>query len=251
MTKKITSISKTAGQVLSEDRLRAFAQCSKFFNYGGSQKLNLPTQVLSDTVRNIISSSIRSEESVDGDKALIKAAYRLVEFKELIEQDREDLLRKTRLVLAEFLSLFDFEQYYPIFGPLRYRTRVSKTPIDLEVAGIFRKKWGGLALHVIDFVPYSRHHDIVNDLVSHIKLRTLGKFVKKSGTRRSDVYIHLFNVSKTYNLSSALLTEEDTSDQYVNQIEPLIKQIESGFCFPVSPCNYTCIYKHRCFPHNV
>lgn len=239
----------TGGRALTEGQLRAHFKCSQLFHFGGVEEPDLSNKMAQIAVEYYMSSRLRSphrERAYLISKAILHAG-KLCELdtKHLVGQQQQ-LINQTTLWLDEFLSLFNPRIYYPVTGPLPWRTSVSKTAIDLQISGIFRTA-KNQTLHVLSFSPFSDRQSQVNDPVLHLKAQALGEFVKNHPTRPRSM-MHMLWVRSNGKLGQDFVTSKKLNPQYMKAIEQKVQQAERGEHIPILPCPYQCPFKNKCFP---
>ena len=100
------------------------------------------------------------------------------------------------IYVLDFFNLFNFSTYIPVFGPIAPIIRISKTPIRLDISGLYRSK-KNQTIHGISFSPYNSRHSISNDPTTLLKVKLLSPFVAEHfPTRRAKVVLHNFFYGK-------------------------------------------------------
>ena len=238
----------TAGKILTESRLRAYFKCSQFYAFGGVEEADIATQMAQKATEYYLSAKLRSP-SKDNSYLLTKAVFHAAkksQLKELYLAGQEQkFTNQTVLWLDEFLTLFDPNVYYPVTGPLPWRSNVNKTPIDLHISGIFRTK-KNQTLHVLSFTPFKNKHAQVNDPVLHLKVKALQEFVKKNPNRPQTI-IHSLWATSTGSLGIDSIDSTKINTAYIKVIEQRVKQAERAEYIPLVPCPHTCPFKNKCF----
>ena len=152
------------------------------------------------------------------------------------------------LWLKEFFNVFSFNTYIPVYGPLKPKIKISRTPIELNISGIYRSK-KNQTLHVLTFAAHNSEHSMINDPTLHLKLSVIKPFVSEHlSSGRPQAVIHSFGYGKNDNINYHSFSSDEIDNNFIKMIELLVQQIESGYHFPVIPCNHRCKFKPICFP---
>ena len=243
-------IPATAGRVLSEEELRGFVHCAAYFWFGGKWKPNYQTQITQYAFEKMIAVWLRKDIDNPIDlisKFIAEKTAKIHVQEHMLPQKSKDYQRWATLASHEILNIFDVSNYLPIYGPVRYRVRLSKTPVELSLSGVLRS-YKNQTLHVLDFSPYHDPHAIKNDVVLHLKLSLLQQLVKPNATRKEDVRIHSFSVTKSGKVYYNPLSSSDIDQTQINHAGQLAQVMELGFKHPSLPCNFNCPYRSRCQP---
>jgi len=169
---------------------------------------------------------------------------------QLLEPQLNRYMHTCLLWLKEFFNIFSFNTYIPVYGPLKPKIKISKTPMQLDISGVYRSK-KNQTLHIITFATYNSEHSMINDPTLHLKLNIIKPLVKEhTSSGRPQAVIHSFGYGKNDNLNYYSLQSDKADNNFIKMIELLVKQIEDGYHFPVIPCNHRCKYKSVCFPKN-
>jgi len=243
-------IPKTAGKILNEEEIRAYMKCSKFYSFGGKVQAPILTDILQYVFERLTSHVLRTEI---GDPLFLiqsfiqKAIYSKGFHKELMDQQVAELVRRATLCLDDLFRIFTIGPYLPVYGPIDYRIKVSKTPLDLNISGIFRLV-KNQTLHAVQFTPYINPLDMQNDPITHMKLKVFSKAVKPHGKRRPQVKLHQFSIDSSNSLVYNSIDSNLLSDKHLKIFSYLISEMERGVYFPRIPCNFMCPYKQKCKP---
>lgn len=239
----------TAGMILTGEQLQAYTRCSEYYSRGGSIELEPPQALCKLTFEYMISSSIRKpiEDPVGSLSYFVNKCIKRLDLRNTyLTGQVNEWERATVLWSFEFFKLFPPDKYFPLTGPIKWRVKVSKTPVDISVSAIFITK-KNQTLHAVYFSPYYQPHSQINDPVPHLIMKTLSNVLPKK-YRKEDVRIHIVTLSDKKEFVYNTLTEGQTSPAFLNKIEMLVKQIESGLHYPIIPCPYACQFKSKCFP---
>jgi hypothetical protein len=241
-------IPATAGEILTENRLRAFVRCSEFYHLGGNLEESSLQEVVRSVYENTLASIIRRPD-LDPLHVMNKAAYRLIKATGMqdthMQSQVTEFHRHTLLIANEIFTTLPLAHYTPVFGPFTYITRVSKTPIELRISGLLRSK-KNKALHVVSFSPYREQHSVNNDPITQLKLTTLKHAVPPHNNRKADCRMHSFG---TYNTGTLFYRFTDTSHrnpEILKQITTMVRIMEQGFRYPITPCPHNCKFKEIC-----
>jgi hypothetical protein len=239
----------TGGTALSEERLRAYFKCSQFFHFGGKAEASIENRMAQIAIEYYISAKLRSPER-DRAYLVTKAIFHAAQIcklnaKYLVGQ-KQQLVNQTTLWLDEFLQLFNPEVYFPVTGPLPWRTTVSKTAIDLHMSGVFRTA-KNQTLHVISFSPFIDRHSQLNDPISHLKIQALQAFVKANPNRPKAI-IHTLWAKRNGALGIDQLASSIVNPDYIKAITAKVQQAERAEHIPLLPCPHDCKFKNKCYP---
>ena len=237
------------GHTLTESKLRAMFKCSQLFQFGGEVDINLSSRMAQYAVEYYLSAKLRSPGR-DRSYLITKAVFHAAKLCELSTKymtgQAQQHQNRTALWLGEFLKTYPEDMYYPVTGPLPWRTKISSTAVDLRISGILRTA-KNQTLHVLCFTPYNDRHSQVNDPITHLKVQALQEFVKKN-YQRPRAMMHMLWVTAPGNLGWGYVTSKDLNPDYLQAIETKIKQVERDEIFPLLPCPYQCRYKNKCYP---
>ena len=239
----------TAGVAMSEERLRAYIKCSQLFHYGGTEQASMATRMAQYAVEYYLTAKLRDpgrDRSYVLSRAILQASRACGLDAKYLHGQAQQLTHQTALWLDEFLTLFSESLYYPVVGPLPWRTKVSRTAIDLQISGILRTT-KNQTLHVLSFTPYTSRHSQVNDPITHLKLNAIKEFVKKH-SKRPQAMLHMLWARADGQVGFDHVSTSSINPQYLELIEKKVQEAERGTHFPVLPCKYQCKYKAKCFP---
>jgi len=243
----------TLGKRIVEDELRAYIKCSEFFYLGGRAAESFGLKVVRDAIERLTVKSIRGNlhnPLMDVQASLIASITKYAQEDSLMEPQIERYLSACMLWLEEFFNLFTFSTYIPVFGPIKPIQKVSNTPVQLHISGLYRST-NNKTIHAISFSPYKTKHAILNDPVMALKIKLLAPFVQEHfPSKRPKVVLHNFYYGKNHNLGYVSISSNDFDNKRYVMIENIIKNMEAGHHFPVLPCLYSCKYKKVCFPGN-
>jgi hypothetical protein len=247
-----SKVPATAGKVITEHQLRAYLKCSEFYSFGGVYETPVKLRIVERTVEKLISSILRQthrDRTLIFTKALLEAtrAFKLNET--MLEPQVEKLIRECTILTDAVFAKIPMKKYFPVTGPLPFRVKVSKTPIDMKVSGVLRTT-KDLRIHIVTFLPYSNPHAVRWDVGTHLKLLHF----KQAGIRDTrghlnKINMHCFGISEESNeLTYALLQDEDLDQNLIHRAQQLVLNMEQGYKMPLVPCMYACPYKKKCQP---
>ena len=239
----------TAGKVISEKELRAFNRCSEFYSFGGKYEPSDSLSILQGTVERMVIASI--EEQIDAPSlSFSKYMLQTIKFLKLkdkyIESDLETLYRQSSITIHNFWKSFNTNKLIPITGPFPVSIRVLRTPIEIRVNSIFRRKQNKEIVAIM-FSPYETEHGMKNDPIPYLTLQALSNF----GTEhfaRSSLTVISFGIRPNGNILISTITDNDYSKNHWDKINLTVRAMEAGYHFPILPCNYNCPYKNICYP---
>ena len=240
----------TAGRIVQEDELRVYTQCSQLWHYGADPVLDPQFRISMYCYERIIAHYIRKSEwdpMALMTRFLFKAVYEYGYDRKYLEQQVQQMVRRSIIWLNDVLNMFPPDKYIPIYGPFQYRIRIGKTPIQLHVSALYRSI-RNQTLHIVCLTPYKTRHAALNDPTIHLKLQTLKRVVKQHNSGRAQAKVHLFGLGAESNLLYFSLDTESVDKQQLALVEGLVSVMESGIHYPVVPCLAACPFKKKCTP---
>ncbi len=241
----------TSGKIITENEFRTYAKCSELYNFGSKINFSIGLKIVKDTIEQLTLRSIRGSlraPLLDIQACLLKSVTKYSQEESLIEPQIERYLNACMLWLQDFFNLFNFSTYIPVFGPIAPIIRISKTPIRLDISGLYRSK-KNQTIHGISFSPYSSRHSISNDPTTLLKVKLLSPFVAEHfPTRRAKVVLHNFFYGKNNNIGYVTTSSNQIKDSSYLMIENIVQNMEKGHHYPIVPCLYSCKFKKSCFP---
>lgn len=238
---------------LSEDDLRAFQMCPRYFRFGGTTVFPDIVQLLKLTTEKAISDSIRNDRldpSMKYMKALLRSSRELELQERYMEGQIRDMHSKVGLALGELFEGFSANTFLPVFGPAPWRVQVSRSTIQLRISGVLYGE-NSKTLHVIDFSPYQTMHGLRNDPVSYLKAKTLMQFVRPWFSGKKEAVLHTFSINEKDKLLYNRIDTKAITTDVLERIERTVQGIETRLDFPVLPCSRQCTYKTKCLPETV
>lgn len=242
---------KTAGKLIKQNDLRAYAKCSEYYHRGGSLIENFGTRVVRGAVERLTILCLKKEVKEplkDIEACLLASISEVNQEEQIISSQLSHYMNACMWWLKEFFDIFSFEKYEPVYGPFTPKIRVSKTAIQLHVSGLFRSK-KNQTIHAVVFSSHAGKHSVLNDPTMILNLKLLEPFVKKHvQSGRPNVVLHIFAFGKNNNLQYYTCNSNDLSKSQFTMVESLVKQMEAGHHYPVVPCLHRCPFKEKCFP---
>ena len=249
--KKKQKLKPYTGGIKTEEELRAYARCSRFFEFGGKVELPPRVRIFKHLIEYIIANTMRV--GVDDPFKVLNRAISTVIARErkldnLLEPELDKLAHVAAVWSYDFFSTFSFSKYRPISATRNAFAKVSNTSFDLQISGAFRSI-DNESVHIIDFSPYGSEHAIINDPVTHLKLQLFGGLVTQyhNNKRPASVY-HGFHISEADVFTYARLDSNQIDDGYMDRLIMEVKLMEKKHAYPVVPCLYSCVFKDRCKP---
>lgn len=240
---------KTAGRVIQEEELRAFFKCSEFLHLGGREPLEFLGRVCQGTLEEVLSRQLR-DQGWDPFRDLAPIALRHLSEQNQAEHLMESQLQRqyhwVMLWMRAFFELFPMRHYLVVYGPLRPRVVVSKTPIDLQIPGILRSR-KRQTLHVLSMCPYRNEHDMLTDVPSYLKLKLVQPLLEPHH-RRAQAEVHLLAAGRNGYLTHRRYDTDEVSLDYLTRIQRAVRLMEHDYHFPLVPCHNDCPYKKICHP---
>ena len=117
--------------------------------------------------------------------------------------------------------------------------------IELRLQSIFRKR-KSKELVGLYFSPYSSKHDVYNDPILFLYLKTLEKYGEKHH-RRNTCSIMVFYLDKNEKVHSKTFGDKELPSKE-NLLKSIVKGITHNVIFPLNPCHAPCVFKQKCFP---
>lgn len=235
--------------ILTPSDLYAYSQCSEFWYRGGAEKLPASNTVPKFALESMISSAVRKpieDPALAINTYVLKAMSAFGLKADILDSDARTIHSLTTIFLYDFLKIFSPQVYFPLTGPVPWRIKVSKTPLDLEVSATFRTSKNN-TLHCIYFSPYKTSHGLANDPIAHLTLYTYQNTIQKHFAR-PQAKLHILSIKETGHIRYASLDSFQISKPYLKQILSLVKTMETNHHFPVLPCLHSCPFKKECLP---
>lgn len=239
----------TIGKVLQESELRAFTKCSQFFYYGGLIEETKVQSIVRKTVEYMISYSLK--EDIINPALSFKKALRRIWVAERIDDkyspyEVQEILRACTYALNSIWKILDPNEYYPIIGALSHRMKISKTPLDLHICGLLRRK-RNKELILPFFTPYHSFHSAETDPILHLQVQLISQIGVKHWARPTATAIMLY-IADSGELTTFEITDTSYNGSQLTAIESMMKALESGYHYPITPCLNRCPFKLNCFP---
>jgi hypothetical protein len=239
----------TLGSVLTEQELRAFVKCSQFFHYGGLVEETLVQSIVRKTVEYMLAFSIKEE--ISNPAITFQKALRRIWVAENIDEkytptELQEILRCCTYALNKVWKILDPTEFYTVSGALPHRMKVSKTPIDLHISGLMRRK-KTKELILPFFTPYGLLHSAETDPVLHLQMQLISQLGVKHWARPTVTALVMHIADKG---EVTILEVSDTSytGEQLSSVNSLVQALESGYHYPITPCSYRCPFKTNCFP---
>lgn len=235
------------GRVLTEDNLRAFGHCPRYFSFGGNAPIPGSIALLKLTTEKVISNAVRSDKLDPMNrhmKCLLQASKELKLKDTFLESQVKEMEAHVGIALGEVFNAFSAHKFLPVFGPAPWKVKISKSVIQLETSGILRSS--DKTLHFIEFSPFQTIHGFRNDPILHLKIDSVRGFCSTI-FKEKKIVIHAFGLNEKYKLLYNKVETATTSQIPLQRIERQIKAMEIGYDSPVLPCAFQCPFKHQCF----
>lgn len=245
----MSRLPKTAGISLTEKQLRTYNKCSQLYAFDGEIQLPNIVGIAEYVFERMTTQTIR--KNIDDPLYLLqqlvtRAIYHFKFNQTLLDQQVDELSRRSIIYLNDLFDIFTIGPYIPIYGPIEQRLRISKTPIDLRVSGIFRSA-KNKTVHCVQFTPYTNTHSVINDPLTQLKINIFSRVVEPHPKRKENVCIHTFG-ARGHDIFYTSVNDEDYNRKYIKMIKQQIKSIEDGYHMPIIPCPYACAFKTKCTP---
>lgn len=165
----------------------------------------------------------------------------------LLEPQISAYLNSCFLWLKEFFSIFNLENYIPIYGPTKPRVKVSRTPVEFRVSAVLRSK-KTQTLHLLLFTPGATKHYMKNDPVALLAIDAYKDLVKQhQQSKRPQVIVHCFGYGKNNNLNYYTIDSNEFDESKLDRVTSLVRGMEVGYHYPVLPCLHKCKFKKDCY----
>jgi len=229
--------------------LKSYSKCSEFYHRGGVISNHFGLRVVKHAVEKFILMHLKGGRiKPDLHSCLLSAIAKENQSENLIEAQMKKYMNKSVIWLQNFNKIFPFDKYEPITARIEPRAIISKTPIDVEISGIFRSL-KNKTLHAITFASYSGRHSALNDPSTVLKLKLLQPYVKKHiQSNRPQVLLHIFGYGKNHNIKYYSFSSNEIKESAIERIKDMVKLMEYGYHFPVTPCMHKCPFKQNCYP---
>jgi hypothetical protein len=241
----------TAGKLITGQDLRAFAHCSRFYDFGGSLTEYEPPQLINKTAFELMTSAAIRHPISNYLGAVVKAIPRAVKTLGLRKNHLGGQVdawenEALRFVPAIFETLSPL-RYFPISGPMPWRVQISRTPVEVTANAIYRTR-ANQTLHVIHFSPYKTTQDQLNDPVANILLHSTKELVKED-YQRPRVMVHVFGRSGLGQMTYNSIESKTADEGYTNRLTSMVRAMEVGYSYPATPCpNSLCPFRKQCLP---
>ncbi len=243
-------IPATAGRVLTEEGLRAYTKCSQFHHYGGADVLPLDIRLLEWAYESLLTQMLNKPTQ---DRSFLisfnvnKAVHHLKLRDSLEESQVQELTARCMVQLNDVLSLLSPWFYTPLYSAWKFRTRVSKTPIDLHVSSVLFNK-NTQTLNLVAFSPFRASADNKNDPVLILKSKILSQIGRRFKLKAGYVRLHIISISSTGEIIYDTFTERKAGvPAAIENTKRLIEAMEAGFHYPRLPCTIPCPFRKKCF----
>jgi hypothetical protein len=240
-------IPSTAGTVLTEARLRAYTKCSQFYFYGGETQLPDKIAVLEQAYARSILELIQKPDS-DPTQVIAKMVIKTIRDMNLrskyLEAEIPNITRSSVLLLHEVLKKIPPSKYLPVYSVFEYRTKVSKTPIDIKVSALLRSR-ENRTIHIVVFSPYKDVPSIKADPTHLLHLTTLAQLANKDSSLEHPSILHIFGLTQDNEFLYVEYKHNQIPEQR-DRVKSLIQSIEQGHHYPLVPCTLKCKYKLTC-----
>ena len=244
----------TAGRLITESELRAYAKCSKYHAFGGLYSPDDRLAVIQYAIEKAYATALRKnlqDPILAFTNAVQEKARSLERWQSLMEPQQADFVRECILLGNQVIKAFPAHEFLQVTSVYPFKVKLSKTPIQLSVSAIFKtpkKK----TLHFISFNPYSGSHAAYWDIPSHLKIQYLKQHVPEHNLRKHRAIGHIFGLSeKGSKLHHTTIYDTDINEDLLKSGLRLIQNMERSYSMPLLPCPYTCEFKKRCLPKGV
>jgi len=244
----------TAGEIIHEDRLRAYLRCSEYYQFGGSYTPTLNHYVVKHSYQNLICNRLRKTTRTHAQvmsSSVMTAIRRFGAFDSLMEPQVQELIKKAIFLADEIDQILPPKKYLILTGPLPFRVKISRTTFELEVSAILRslkKK----TIHIVTFSPYATSHALQWDIPTHLKIQHLKNVVPFHQSRKQRAIAHIISIKEKGNsLHHSIIDDNQVNPRLLERITKIAQQMEEGYSRPLIPCPYKCEFKSKCYPYPV
>jgi hypothetical protein len=247
---------------IEESELRAYIKCSEFHHKGGNLTASKKLQYVENLYNRLVQDLLK-DINFDYKQSLYFHS-RYLETK-LLKQNKNNIIeiqediRHAVLAVNQVLEILNPSIYIPIFGPFDYFVNISHSSLRLNINSlqlVSPRVWGtqkvsrAKTLHAISFVPYNTIRDMESDLISLLKVQTLGANTPLS-TTSTEAKLHLFSTNNSNEDVAYTSLQYDKSMEkrtWLEFLEQPVKLLETKYHFPLTPCAHSCEFKPICFP---
>lgn len=247
--------------LIEENDLRAFIKCSEYYYLGGTQEVPPKTEYMQFLYRRLILDLLQNP-ATDYKQSLFLHSKKLeysLKRKNKFNFETEKAIQHAILAVHDMLEILIPDTYIPSFGPFEYLVEFKKDHLKLSVDSLLLvnpKKASSKylsksrTLHAVSIVPFTTLKDMESDIVSIIKMQTLGNHTPLN-TKSIGAKLHLFGAGPGVDsLFYTVLEYKNDADskEWLNYLEAPVKLFSSGYHYPVVPCQYACPFKTQCRP---
>lgn len=247
--------------LIEEQVLRAHLKCSEYAHRGGILELPLRLQYTEHLYTKLILEVLK-DPRFDYKQSLWFHSRHLET--RLIKQGKDSYetqenIRHAVLAVHEVFSIIRPNIYIPVYGAFDYMLNASRSNVKLRInslhlanprmastTNVSRTK----TLHAVNFVPFTYVKDMESDLISLLKVQTLGANTPFE-TKTTEAKLHLFGIGNgTEELTYTYIDYKKSMEYkpWLNYLEAPIKTLEAKYHYPLVPCPHSCQFKTNCFP---
>jgi len=240
----------TSGSFLTEAQLRMYVKCSKLYQFGETVELDSTTRACKASLEVLAVKALKKtvyDPMKDLQYAVLRSVAPIGQNEALLEPQIQKMISTSYIWLNDFFELFPLSTYFPVHGPCTLTVKISKTPIKLNISGLFRTKRNA-TMHAVTFCPYTSRHSVFNDPVNLLKVKVLEPYIKRHiASNRPNVNLHIFGLTAEGKLVHNSIDSNFSQKSTYRSILQTVKNIEEDNCYPVIPCPWSCQYKTACF----
>jgi hypothetical protein len=256
-------------KLVTEEELRAYARCSEFSYRGGRVELPIKTAIIEFAYIRLVLNMLRNQ-TFDYRFELnqvLRSAYKHLGVANVSPEEIQELIRTAAIGVDELFKTIPPNLYIPIFGAFEFPVKVSKSTTMLRVSSILTTKrslnqgapandpdYRARTLHAVTFSPYHVVRDMEADIVQQVKALTLGSANPvRMGNDKPRVRLHIFSAKQNpaeVGLHYTYIEHRTPIDftAWGKYLEQPIKQLESQYHYPLTPCPYACPFRATCQP---
>lgn len=234
--------------LITPEDLASYLRCSQFFSFSGRIKEDTTLELTRRTLEEFFLFFLREPNllPIDYLHELNSITQKL---KTRLEKKNKnmaaDIMRHVLSFMNQILVETNLLRGIALSSSHEWKLKVSNSLVSVRVSAAYRTL-ASKFIQVIYFSPYMDKHSIGNDPMIPLILESANYSLDNYKDKTETVILHVIG----YNGKDLIYLKKDSRDKRDNRdkITALIKQIESGYAFPIVPCTYrNCEFRKRCF----
>lgn len=232
--------------IIAPTEIKTYIRCSEFYHLGGRDEQTLFHKMITYLLTSLMAKRIRKDKGWEkGNLAsdVARLVLKLDLHKTMLEQEINDLVHRLYYAMDAIFTDLPSSTHVVVSGFLEYKIPVSRSFIEIQQLGILRKTYS--AELIVPYIsPYKTVHDMMNDPLLYFQLKHTGLFGKPSERTRPLASIHCYSIQETGKVNVLVLKHNEILESRKDQIVNIVKGIENGIHYPVTPCTFACPFKN-------